>query len=507
VAAPRSATVPHAEPALIDFRRPSARPALEDLFRRTTALCLDVLYQHAMDRPVVPSTHEDTRARFFGPSGAPADAPADPMDSGRILQELRQRIAPGCFYPHHPSAFAYFSPPPLPISVAGELVAQWLHQGVDMWTLGPVATLVEEETLAWLRTLVGYGPEGGGVLTSGGTMANLMALAIARDAHLGRLRRGDLPRGAALDGVSVYVSDQTHFSIRRALGVLGFPAEVLRVIPSDRQFRLPLGPLAAAIARDRAGGVIPFAVIATAGTTNTGSIDPLREIADLARREDMWLHVDAAYGGAARLSSRFRERLAGLEEADSVTVDPHKWFFQALDCGALLVRDRTRLAQTFHEDPEYYPPGDTDHGPPQGVVDSIEGSRRLRSLKLWMTWKHLGTQGLGSLVERGMDLTSHFVERCRARPELELAPEEPDLSVVCVRYRPPGLQGSALDALQLRIQRALEASGKAWVSTTTLRSGIWLRAAFLNYLSEESDVDAFVGMLTKMGPSLVSTDG
>ena len=236
----------------------------------------------------------------------------------------------------HPRQFGYFTPPPLPVSMMGELLAQMTNQGVDVWHAGPLATFVEEEVVRWLCDLVGYGPASFGLLTSGGVMANFMGMTLARDIHLGRLLgAGRAPRGAMLEGVRVYTSDQTHFSIARALDLLGFPPETLVVIASDEAFRLRGEPVAAAVARDRAAGLTPFAIAAVVGSTNTGSVDAIGELADIADAEDLWLHVDAAYGGAARLSKRDGDRVTDLDRADSVTVDPHKWFFQAYDIGGL----------------------------------------------------------------------------------------------------------------------------------------------------------------------------
>ena len=212
---------------------------------------------------------------------------------------------------------------------------------------------VEEEVVRWLCDLCGFDAGAWGVLTSGGVMANIMALTVARDVHLAKLR-GGLPRAAALEGVRVYASDQTHFSVERAIDLLGFPEGTLRIVPSDEDFRLQAAPVAGAIAGDRDAGLMPLAICAVAGSTNTGAIDDVPALADLAAREDLWLHVDAAYGAAARLSPREAHKLPGLERADSLTVDPHKWLFQPYDIGGLLVKRREDLLRTFHREPEYY---------------------------------------------------------------------------------------------------------------------------------------------------------
>ena len=499
----------HPEPELIGYGdAASSRTALERLGSDTWAAALDFLYDHAAKRAMGdPAPYAALRASFFGATGGPAPAPASPTPIAVILDEFRDRLASGQMNAQHPRQFGYFTPPPLPVSIMGELLAQMTNQGVDVWHAGPLATFVEEEVVRWLCDLVGYGPGSFGLLTSGGVMANFMGMALARDIHLGRLLgAGRAPRGAMLDGVRVYTSDQTHFSIARALDLLGFPPETLVVVESDERFRLQGRPVAEAVGRDRAAGMTPFAIAAVAGSTNTGSVDLVGELADVAAAEGLWLHVDAAYGGAARLSARDAGRVPDLDRADSVTVDPHKWFFQAYDIGGLLVRDSAHLAQVFGgRAPEYYRGGETAVGDDHDDGDqlnfyklSFEGTRRWRALKLWMSWKHLGTDGFGRLIEGNDDLAAHLARRCAEADDFEAIPETPELSVVCFRHLPAGLDGAALDAHQDRLQRALEVSGEGWLTTTRLRNATWLRAGIVNYLTTEADVDRLLGTLRSL---------
>ncbi len=491
----------HPEPELIGFRDPErARAALEDLGKAVWDASLDYVYGEAMRRPVAPDSYPEMRRRYFGESSEPPPAPRAPSTSTELLREFGERVAPFVFNSQHPGAFSYFTGPPLPMSIGGEVLSQWLHQGVDVWAAGPIGALVEEEVTAWLRELVGFGEGSWGVLTSGGVMANVMAMTVARDVHLTRLLGLEAPpRGRALEGVRVYASDQTHFSIARALDVLGFPEGTLRVIGSDDAFRLHGGPVEAAIEQDRADGLVPFAISAVSGSTNTGSVDLVGELADVAGRHDLWLHVDAAYGGAARFSARDAGRVPDLERADSVTIDPHKWFFQAYDIGGLVVRRREDLLRTFHREPEYYrSPKDA---PLNWYQYTLEGTRRFRALKLWMSWKHLGTEGFGRLIELTNDLAEHMVRRCGELGSFEVAPERPELSVVCLRHLPGGIDGPELDAYQDRLQRALEVDGTGWVSTTRLRGRTYLRAGIVNYLSTPDDVDRVLDALVRLSPS------
>jgi aromatic-L-amino-acid decarboxylase len=499
------------EPGLLDFTAPGSRPALEELGRTAWQLCLDYLYDEALVRPVGPDSYRALRDRFFG-DGGPAPAPAGPSRSGDVLEEVRRRVVPYLYNAYHPRSFAYFTPPPLVMSIVGELLAQWFHQGVDVFHSGPVGALVEEEVTHWLVDLVGAGPRGWGVLTSGGVMANVMAMTVARDQRLGALLarppeaggQPAAPRGAALARGRVYVSDQAHFSIARALDMLGFPEHALAVVPSDETFRLRAGPVARQIEEDRRAGLLPFCIAAVAGSTNTGSVDDVAALAELAAREGLWLHVDAAYGGAVRLSPRDAARVPALDLADSVTVDPHKWLFQAYDIGGLVVRDRDDLHRTFHRAPEYYRTALPETRPLNWLEFSMEGTRRLRALKLWMSWKHMGSAGLARLVEQDIDVARGLADAIRAAPDFDAAVEEPDLSVVCFRHLPEGPSGAArmpdaeLDAHQDRLQRALEVSGEAWVSTTRLRGRTYLRAGVMNWLTGPADAAGLLDSLRRL---------
>ncbi len=509
----------HPEPELIGYGdAATSRAALEALATDTWAAALDYLYDHAVNRAMGdPSPYATLRRSFFGESGGPASAPVAPTPIASILDEFRDRLAGGQMNAQHPRQFGYFTPPPLPVSMMGELLAQMTNQGVDVWHAGPLATFVEEEVVHWLCDLIGYGGGSFGLLTSGGVMANFMGMTLARDIHLGRvLGTGRAPRGAMLEGVRVYTSDQSHFSIGRALDLLGFPPETLVVIPSDERFRLRGDGVAAAVARDRAAGLTPFAIAAVAGSTNTGSVDAIGELADVAGAEELWLHVDAAYGGAARLSARDGGRVPDLDRADSVTVDPHKWFFQAYDIGGLLVREGAHLGQAFGgRAPEYYRGGETladghdgdghDHGEQLNFYKlSFEGTRRWRALKLWMSWKHLGTEGFARLIEANDDLAALLARRCADSDDFEAIPAVPELSVVCFRHLPGGraaalaLGPMELDAHQDRLQAALEASGDGWLTTTRLRGATYLRAGIVNYLSTGADIDRLLATLRRL---------
>ncbi|MFN8623533.1 MAG: pyridoxal-dependent decarboxylase [Chloroflexota bacterium] len=501
----------HPEPELLDVRDPAtSRPALERLGADAWATVIDYLYDHGLARGMGErSSLPELRALLHGASGTPGPAPRVPEASAAILAEWQERYAPHMPNIWHPRTLSYFTPPPLVMSVIGEVIAQVVQQGVDVYHAGPGAALNEEEVVRWLCDLVGYGEGSFGLLTSGGVMANFLAMALARDIHIRRITGADrAPRGAELEGWRIYVSDQAHFSIARALAELGFPDETLAVVPSDDRFRLQVEPVAAAIARDRAAGLRPLAIAAVAGSTNTGSVDDIVGLAELARDEGVWYHVDAAYGAAARFSVRDASRVPGLELADSVTVDPHKWFFQAYDIGGLVVKEGGLLPAAFSRRPEYYRGGGVRQRQDAYVEDSLdfytmgfEGTRRWRALKLWMSWKHVGSDGFARLVEANDDLATHLAAAIAASEDFEAVPAEPELSVVCFRHLPGGataahaLDPDALDAHQDRVQQAHEASGAGWITTTRLRGRTYLRAGILNYLSTREDMDGLLADL------------
>jgi aromatic-L-amino-acid decarboxylase len=272
-----------------------------------------------------------------------------------------------------------------------------------------------------------------------------------------------------------------------------------------------------AIATDAAAGLVPLAIAAVAGSTNTGAVDATGELAELAAAHGLWLHVDAAYGGAALLSARDAGRVPDLARADSITIDPHKWFFQAYDIGGLLVRRQEDLRQTFHREPEYYRHGGAGEEPVHWYQYSFEGTRRFRALKLWASWKHLGTAGLGRLVEMNIDLAAHLAARIAESDDLEaIPPGAPELSVVCFRHVPGGraraaaLQASdpaALDRYTDLLCAALNRSGEGWLSTTVLRGRTCLRAGIVNYLSSPAAVDAVLATLRRLAPAAADAAG
>ena len=491
----------HPEPELIGFRDPrQARGALEALGSATWDLSLDYLYEEASRRPVGFDSYPELRKRFFGPSAAPSSPPRGPETSGRLLAEYRERVMPYLFNSQHPGAYSYFTPPPLPISIAGEILGQWTQQGVDVWHAGPIAALVEEEVTAWLRDLVGFGEGSWGVLTSGGVMANIMAMTVARDRHLARLL-GLLepPRGARLDGVRVYASDQTHFSIARALEVLGFPPETLRVLPSDERFRLHAQPWP-----KRSPRTVRSASSRSPSRRWPARRTPAAWTCSASSRTWPSARVCGSTStrrtGAPRVLGARRAPCARLERADSVTVDPHKWFFQAYDIGGLVVKSREDLRETFHKLARVLPV-DAARGRAAQLVPVLDrGDAPFPGAQALVLLEAPGHRGL-----RAADRPEHRPRRapgarCRELRRSRFSPRRRSSRWCASATCPDGLDPEHLDAYQDRLQRALEVSGEGWVSTTRLRGTTYLRAGVVNYLSTEEDVDRVLDALERLSP-------
>jgi len=410
----------------------------------------------------------------------------------------------------HPRVFGLFCAAPLPVAAFADLAAAFLNQSTDAWKAGPAGTHVEMRLLRWINDLIGFGPRAFGVLTSGGGVANTLALKMARDRALGtRGARAMGTAGSAARRLRVYASEESHFSIRRSLDLLGLGERALVLVPADRNRKMRVGALERRLERDRSLGLRPMAVVATAGTTSTGNIDPIRPIAIAARAVGAHFHVDAAYGGALLFSSRHRHLIDGLESADTVTIDPHKWLFQPFSLGALFARDGALLRRAFETEPDYLRK-DLEAEP--GRLDfyhyTLEGSRPFRGLKLYLTLQILGREGLGRLVDGTMEVARSLERLVRSDPRFEVCGAEVELATVCFRFLPrwarrlppSGRRAPAtrrrLNLAQTAIQHEVERRGYAWFPTLVLDGEVFFRFGIFNYRTREEDV---AGVLRHIG--------
>jgi glutamate/tyrosine decarboxylase-like PLP-dependent enzyme len=387
--------------------------------------------------------------------------------------------------PPSPRFFGYVLGSGEPVAAVADLLASVLNQNLTAWRSGPAAATIERTVVKWLAQAVGCtGFEGS--LTGGGSSANLMGLAMAREAKVPANEKGIVSGKTAV----IYASEEIHMSMPKAIALLGIGRQNLRLIPVDHAFRMIPSELDAAIQEDKRAGKHPIAVIASAGTVNTGAIDPLAQVTAVARAHDLWLHIDGAYGALASIAAP--GKFAGLNLADSLSLDAHKWLYQPLDCGCLLFRDVQHARTTFAYSGDYAKVLSTD--PVESFAffeESMELSRRFRALKLWLSLRYHGLQTFRAAIQKDLDLAQRLARNVEAHPQLELsAPVE--LSAVCFRYKAEDTSGEERDRRNRAILKRVIERGRVFISNATLRGKFCLRACIVNHRATEADVDSVI---------------
>jgi glutamate/tyrosine decarboxylase-like PLP-dependent enzyme len=369
-----------------------------------------------------------------------------------------------------------------PVGAVADLLASVTNQNVTAWRSGPAAVMIEQTVVDWLSEAVGC-PGFQGHLTGGGSSANLMGLTMARE-----MKAAANEKGVTSGGV-VYASDEVHMSIPKSVALLGIGRENLRLIGTDASFRMMPEELDASILKDKSAGKTPLAVVASAGTVNTGSVDPLRKIAEVARRHRAWFHIDGAYGALAAMADR--SHFDGLELADSISLDPHKWLYQPLDCGCLLYRSSEAARTTFAHSGDYARTLNAD--PIEGFAffeESLELSRRFRALKLWLSLRYHGFAAFRRSIAKDMAQARRLADAIQQEPTLELlAPVQ--LSAVCFRHRDAGPEDD-MDRFNLALLKRIVQRGRVYLSNASLRGKFSLRACIVNHRTKNSDIDCIV---------------
>ncbi len=456
--------------------------------RRLGRQVTDLVAGHLAAVRAEPVQHPLGRAQARPLVALAARAPelATPFED--ILAVLRDRVFPYHAREPHPRFMGYVPSSPTFPAVLGDWIATGYNFFAGVWSVAAGPNEVELTVLEWFRQWLGMPAGASGLLTSGGSNATLTAVVAARHAALGERTEG-LPR------LVMYCSDQAHSSVARAAWIAGIPRGNVRAVESDARFRLRVDVLNAAIARDRAAGLQPFLVVGNGGATNTGAVDPLREIADVAAREKLWYHIDAAYAGFAVLTERGRALLGGIETADSVTLDPHKWLYVPFECGCLMVREPRKLAAAFHVLPEYLKDVEARNEDVNFADYGEQLTRYSRAFKVWVSVNYFGLGAIRGAIERCMQLADLAERLVRDAPDLEvLSPAQ--FGVVCFRVHPPGVNDPvALDALNERVNAAVNGSGEVLMSSTRLRGVYSLRLCILNFRTTEDDVAAVIGMV------------
>ncbi|HEX8457890.1 MAG TPA: aspartate aminotransferase family protein [Pyrinomonadaceae bacterium] len=428
--------------------------------------------------------------------------PREGTAARELFDRFEREVLPHAMNIPSPRYFGLFNPTPLPVSVWADALASAINQNGAAWRNSPSASVVESRVLRWLCEIIGYGAESFGTLTSGGSEANLIALKCARDRAAAEVRDHGLLRAVSTGGnLVVYASEQCHYSFVKSVDILGLGRENLRKVASDEQFHLRTDELRREIERDLAAGNLPVCIAGAAGATSTGVIDPLDELASIAAEYNVWFHVDAAYGGALAMSEKYGARLRGIERADSVTLDPHKWMYVPFAAGAVLVRDGGRvLRDAFDITPEYL---SEERGGEDVPFDFFRygqlGTRRFNALKIWFALKTLGTRGYARLIERQIELTEYLAARVSALEGFECVGQV-ETAVCCLRFVPPEMRdapGAELDRLQRDLQARIERSGEAWFATTVLHGRRALRVNVNSFLTERRHIDHLLELLRR----------
>jgi len=430
---------------------------------------IDILVEHLATLPQQRVGAKAVPEEIYAKLSEPPPEHGSPYEP--LLEQLQRDVFPSTMHVNHPRFFAFVPGPGNFAGVMAETLAAGYNVFVGTWLGGSAAEAVETVTIDWLRQLCGFEESCRGLFVSGGTVANLTALAVARHVIL----------DDRLERAVVYMSDQAHSSLEKALRVLGFLPEQIHRIPCDEDFRLPIAYLTAAIKEDREAGKRPFCIIASAGTTNTGAVDPLRGLRAICDVERLWLHVDGAYGAAAVLCEQGRRLLDGLALADSLSLDPHKWLYQPFETGCVLVRQGSHLRSTFRLLPDYLQDVHR-HSEEVHYTDlGIQLTRSFRALKLWLSFKMFGVAAFREAIARGFRM-AEFAEQClREMPDWEIS-SPARMAVVCFRYK----RGD--DALHAKLVEATLQDGFALCTSTTLRGRTVLRMCTINPRTTEQDI-------------------
>jgi aromatic-L-amino-acid/L-tryptophan decarboxylase len=423
-----------------------------------------------------------------------AALPTKGTDFDGLLKVFREDIIPFSRQNAHPRMFGYVQSPGTPLAAFADLLASILNANLTVWRSAPAPVELERLTIDWIRQILGFNAEAGGLFVSGGSMANLAAIAAARqakDPSSGRLR--------------IYASSETHFSIGKAAVLLGIGQENVLQVAVDERFKIRVDDLVAKISADLEAGYVPFCVVANAGTVNTGAVDPLTDIREIANRFQLWMHVDGSYGAFAILAESARKLFAGIEQADSIALDPHKWLYLPVDVGCVIYRAPEIARAAFAQEAEYTriigEQADEafafwDYGP--------ELSRRFRALKVWMLLKGVGLDALSEAIENNLACARYLESMVQASDDFEMvAPVE--LSIFCFRHVPMQLRSKSpetIDAFNERLLVALQRDGSSYLSNATLGGRFALRGCVLNYRTTLRDMEILLDDLRRVARSL-----
>ncbi|MFL5772412.1 MAG: pyridoxal phosphate-dependent decarboxylase family protein [Flavisolibacter sp.] len=442
--------------------------------------------EHVEDRPLFPDVDPSHLYKIFD-----EPLPEQPMSLIELEKILDEKLIPNSTHVNHPGYMGLITPSPNPAGILADFMASALNQNVGAWSIGPAAVVMERLVIRWLNDLIGYDTNAGGNLTSGGMMANFIGIKLGRD-HTTKQNA----QQNGIDGKwAVYVSEERHVSIDKAVDAIGAGRNALRTLPTNDKFQLRIDALEDAIKKDRNEGIKPLCIVGLAGTTNLGASDDLEVLHQIAKREQCWLHVDAAYGGGMLLSNRFPGMLKGIHLADSVTIDPHKWFYAPLDAGAILVKDHDQLTRSFGISPPYLT-DQTDQKNERYLfyVHGFEQSKRFRALKVWMSFKHYGKKQIGEWIDSNIEQAKYLDELVRDESIFQSA-TEPQMSAVCIRFLSDGMNEQELRKLHHKVASEIEKEGKFWFATTEMKGKTWFRINPVNIHTTKNHMEELYSLL------------
>jgi glutamate/tyrosine decarboxylase-like PLP-dependent enzyme len=430
-------------------------------------------------------------------SQLPRELPNEPVAFERLLEIFTETVLPLSRHNAHPRMFGYVQSPGTAIASIADFLTSTLNANLTAWRSAPAAVELERLTIEWIKKIVGFNDSAAGLFVSGSSMANLSALAVARQAK-GTISNAQVPR--------LYCSEETHYSIEKAAALLGISRENVRKISVDARFKIRIDELVAKIEEDLSAGHQPFCVVGNAGTVMTGAVDPLAQLAEVARCLNLWLHIDGAYGGFAVLSESARSLFTGIERADSISLDPHKWLYLPVDCGCVLYRDARMAEATFAHDAEYTRVFNEqadeafafwNYGP--------ELSRRFRALKVWMTLQGVGLRAVSEAIEKNIGCAHYLEKLVKASDDFEmLAPVE--LSIFCFRYlfkkQDRTRVEPELDLLNERLLGELQRDGSSYLSNARIGGRFALRGCVLNYRTTLQDMEILLGDLRRLAAAV-----
>ncbi len=488
---------------------------MSDQSRRDAPLAIDAATFRALGHRLVddvaefletlprrPVTHDASPSAVRDALDLSGPLPENGADPAMLLERTARLLFDHSLFNGHPRFFGYITASPAPIGMLADLLAAAVNPNVGAWILSPAATEIESQTVRWIAGLIGYPADCGGLLVSGGNMANFVGFFAARAAKAGwDVRENGITTG---DGrrLRVYASAETHTWIQKAADLSGLGVSSVRWIPTDASLRMDVDALERQIARDATAGDVPCLVVATAGSVSTGAVDPLPAIGEVCRAHDVWFHVDGAYGGFAAAVPEAPDDLRGLRDADSVAVDPHKWLYAPLEAGCALVREPAKLRAAFAYHPPYYyfdehATNYVDYGP--------QNSRGFRALKVWLALRHAGAAGYRQMITDDIRLSQAMADAVRACDDLQLVTQA--LSITTFRYVPRDLRASLgeeqveahLDALNRALLDRVQRGGEAFVSNAVIDGRYVLRACIVNFHTTRADVEAIPPLVARLG--------